>query len=112
MRQHRQLEHISALFGGLVVAVDYEKGQKLLDERDFSIHEAFFQDIFEIGRRHKIMNPGNDYIYMYASCNSSSFMCTVTMRTSWTTHLNSTKFHHLECLLMLNERMILLIVSL
>ncbi|KAG5187157.1 hypothetical protein JKP88DRAFT_271820 [Tribonema minus] len=56
-RKHKQMEHISALLGGLVVAVDYDSGQELLEEKDFTAHDAFFQDVFEIGRRHKIMNP-------------------------------------------------------
>jgi len=42
---------------GLVVACDYTMGRDVLDERNFSQHEPFFQTVFEIARRYKVMNP-------------------------------------------------------
>jgi hypothetical protein len=36
---------------------DYRGGQELVKDRNFKKNEAFFQRIFEIGRRYKIMNP-------------------------------------------------------
>lgn len=36
---------------------DYRKGQDLVKNRNFKQNEKFFQDIFEVGRRYKIMNP-------------------------------------------------------
>jgi hypothetical protein len=42
---------------GLVVAADYKQGQELFSDRDFQANSEFYQDIFELGRRHKIMNP-------------------------------------------------------
>lgn len=42
---------------GLVVAQDYKRGQQLVADRDFDQNADFFQDVFEIGRRYKIMNP-------------------------------------------------------
>jgi len=48
---------ISALLTGLLVAADYKHGQILLDQKDFNEYSSFFQEIFEIGRRHKVMNP-------------------------------------------------------
>lgn len=36
---------------------DYRKGQELVKNRDFKANEKFFQDVFEVGRRYKIMNP-------------------------------------------------------
>ncbi|CAN0545046.1 unnamed protein product, partial [Ectocarpus sp. 8 AP-2014] len=42
---------------GLVLAVDYQKGMTMIEERGYSEHEGFFQDVLEIARRHKIMNP-------------------------------------------------------
>ena len=30
---------------------------KLLEERDFPVHEELYQKIFELGRRYKILNP-------------------------------------------------------
>lgn len=48
---------ITRFLGGLVLAVDYQKGMTMIDERGYSEHENFFQDVLEIARRHKIMNP-------------------------------------------------------
>lgn len=42
---------------GLVVASDYSIGQQLVKDHDFKHNSKFFQAMFEIGRRHKIMNP-------------------------------------------------------
>lgn len=56
MRQ--QIRDICSILCGLVVAMDYRKGQKLITDRDFKANADFFQDVFEVGRRYKIMNPG------------------------------------------------------
>ncbi|GMH41918.1 hypothetical protein BSKO_09837 [Bryopsis sp. KO-2023] len=56
-RIQTQIKRICAILSGLVVAQDYRKGQQLVQSRSFGDNEAFFQDIFEIGRRYKIMNP-------------------------------------------------------
>jgi hypothetical protein len=45
------------MLSGLVVASSYSDGQDLLKHKDFATLAPFFQRIFEIGRRHKIMNP-------------------------------------------------------
>jgi hypothetical protein len=42
---------------GLVTAADYSAGKELVVDRDFQANADFFQNIFELGRRHKIMNP-------------------------------------------------------
>ncbi|RUP48962.1 hypothetical protein BC936DRAFT_143561 [Jimgerdemannia flammicorona] len=52
-----QIRDLCAILSGLVVACDYKLGQELFAERQFAENEAFFQTVFEIGRRHKIMNP-------------------------------------------------------
>jgi len=44
-------------FSGLLIAFNYKTGQTLLQDRSFKKHEKFFQEVFEIGRRYKIMNP-------------------------------------------------------
>lgn len=36
---------------------DYRKGQELVKNRNFKQNEEFFQNVFEVGRRYKIMNP-------------------------------------------------------
>lgn len=33
------------------------EGQELFADRDFESNSEFYQEIFELGRRHKIMNP-------------------------------------------------------
>ena len=57
-RMAAQLKDICAILSGLVIANDYSKGQQLLKDKEFSDFSEYFQNVFEIGRRHKIMNPG------------------------------------------------------
>ncbi|KAF9379235.1 hypothetical protein CPC16_010857 [Podila verticillata] len=52
-----QIKDLCAIISGLVVANDYRRGQELFADKSFEDNEEFFQIIFEIGRRHKIMNP-------------------------------------------------------
>jgi hypothetical protein len=52
-----QIKELCAILTGTVLACDYKRGQELFVDRDFEENEDFFQTIFEIGRRHKIMNP-------------------------------------------------------
>ncbi|CAO3687021.1 unnamed protein product [Rhizopus microsporus] len=52
-----QIKELCAILTGIVLACDYKRGQELFADRSFEENEEFFQTIFEIGRRHKIMNP-------------------------------------------------------
>ncbi|CAL1700387.1 unnamed protein product [Somion occarium] len=52
-----QIRELCAIMSGLVLAADYKQGQELFTDREFKENEDFFQKIFELGRRHKIMNP-------------------------------------------------------
>ncbi|KXN92353.1 UPF0652 protein [Leucoagaricus sp. SymC.cos] len=52
-----QIRELCAIMSGLVLAADYKQGQELFQDRDFESNSAFYQQIFELGRRHKIMNP-------------------------------------------------------
>ncbi|CAO3607795.1 unnamed protein product [Cunninghamella echinulata] len=52
-----QIKELCAILTGLVLACDYKRGQELFADRSYEENEDFFQTIFEIGRRHKIMNP-------------------------------------------------------
>ncbi|KAJ3045471.1 hypothetical protein HK097_001184, partial [Rhizophlyctis rosea] len=52
-----QIRELCSIMSGLVLAADYKVGQDLFQDRDFEHNAAFFQQIFELGRRHKIMNP-------------------------------------------------------
>ncbi|KAL6752973.1 hypothetical protein V8C86DRAFT_1813438 [Haematococcus lacustris] len=56
-RIHTQIKDICAILSGLVVAQDYRKGQELVRDREFAANADFFQAVFEVGRRYKIMNP-------------------------------------------------------
>jgi Protein of unknown function (DUF2009)/ANCHR-like B-box zinc-binding domain len=56
-RTRAQLQDICAMMSGLVVAANYDLGQRLLAERNFKDNAEFFRNVLEIGRRHKIMNP-------------------------------------------------------
>jgi hypothetical protein len=44
-------------YSGLAVAADYEAGQKMIRDRSFEENAEYFATVFEIGRRHKILNP-------------------------------------------------------
>ncbi|KAI8369389.1 uncharacterized protein BYT42DRAFT_584225 [Radiomyces spectabilis] len=52
-----QIKELCAVLTGLVLACDYKRGQELFADRTYDENDEFFQTIFEIGRRHKIMNP-------------------------------------------------------
>ncbi|KAH9899505.1 hypothetical protein C8Q73DRAFT_743433 [Cubamyces lactineus] len=52
-----QIRELCAILSGLVLSADYKQGQELFQDRDFQSNENFYQTIFELGRRHKIMNP-------------------------------------------------------
>jgi len=58
-RVFAQLTNISAILCGLATALDYENGQKLIDEKDFPQNQEILQKFFEIERRYKITNPGS-----------------------------------------------------
>lgn len=52
-----QIKELCAILTGIVLGCDYKRGQELFADRSYEDNEEFFQTIFEIGRRHKIMNP-------------------------------------------------------
>lgn len=52
-----QIRELCAIMSGLVLSADYKKGQELFVDRNFEANADFYQRIFEMGRRHKIMNP-------------------------------------------------------
>ena len=56
-RTHEQLKGVTAVLRGLVTACDYAAGQKLLADNEYGDYDNFFRQMFEIARRHKIMNP-------------------------------------------------------
>jgi hypothetical protein len=52
-----QIRELCAIMSGLMLAADYKQGQELFSDRDFQANDVFYQRIFELGRRHKIINP-------------------------------------------------------
>jgi Protein of unknown function (DUF2009) len=52
-----QIRELCAIISGLLLSADYAEGQKLFADRDFESNAQFFARMFELGRRHKIMNP-------------------------------------------------------
>ncbi|PVF99965.1 hypothetical protein CPB86DRAFT_730240 [Serendipita vermifera] len=52
-----QIREVCSIISGLLVAADYKGGQELFETRDFAANAEFYQRVFELGRRHKIMNP-------------------------------------------------------
>ncbi|KAI8365630.1 hypothetical protein EDC96DRAFT_509335 [Choanephora cucurbitarum] len=52
-----QIKELCAILTGIVLGCDYKRGQELFADRSYEDNEEFFQTIFEIGRRYKIMNP-------------------------------------------------------
>jgi len=52
-----QIRELCAIMSGLLLSADYKRGQELFTDRDFQANADFYQTVFELGRRHKIMNP-------------------------------------------------------
>lgn len=44
---------------GIAVAAEYKIGQELIQNKNFKEYNDFYEKVLELGRRHKIMNPGN-----------------------------------------------------
>ena len=53
----RELKEVFSLLLGLYTATNLRKGKQLVSDRNFQDNQEFFQNVFEIGRRFKIMNP-------------------------------------------------------
>lgn len=56
-RDHARLQNICGFLSGLIAADDYDVGKLVIDDRNFSEHEASIKSKLEISRRYKIMNP-------------------------------------------------------
>jgi hypothetical protein len=52
-----QIRELCSILSGLVLSADYKQGQELFANRDFEQNSGFYQQVFELGRRYKIMNP-------------------------------------------------------
>ncbi len=56
-RIHQQVKGVMSVLRGLVTASHYKAGQELAKEENYTPHRDFFRKVFEVARRHKIMNP-------------------------------------------------------
>jgi hypothetical protein len=71
-----QIRELCAIMSGLLLSADYKMGQELFSDRDFHANAKFYQSVFELGRRHKIMNPDKmrtiygKLIYLLQVCKS------------------------------------------
>lgn len=52
-----QLKEMCSVLAGLVVASNLKVGQRLIEDKNFEDNADWYKNIFEIGRRYKIMNP-------------------------------------------------------
>ncbi|CEP10523.1 hypothetical protein [Parasitella parasitica] len=52
-----QIRDLCAIISGLLVSGDYKTGAQLFAKNNVRENAEIFQRIFEVGRRHKIMNP-------------------------------------------------------
>ncbi|CAO3640758.1 unnamed protein product [Cunninghamella blakesleeana] len=52
-----QIEDICNIISGLLVSGDYKLGSHLFAQQSIKENGKFFQRVFEVGRRYKIMNP-------------------------------------------------------
>lgn len=53
----QQLKEICAILCGVTASTDFKAGQQMVVNREFAGSAEFFQGVFEIARRYKIMNP-------------------------------------------------------
>lgn len=72
-----ELNEIFSVLSGMMIANDFRKGRRLVQDRKFEENEEFFRQVFEIGRRYKIMNPGEWLWHWIRSTAASSniWMC-------------------------------------
>ncbi|KAI9259891.1 hypothetical protein BY458DRAFT_516961 [Sporodiniella umbellata] len=52
-----QIRDLCAIISGLFIAGNYKQGADCFSKNNLRDNEVLFQRIFEVGRRHKIMNP-------------------------------------------------------
>eukprot|EP00049_Salpingoeca_infusionum_P018660 m.358220 g.358220 ORF g.358220 m.358220 type:complete len:697 (+) comp18075_c0_seq1:560-2650(+) len=56
-RDRVRYSQLCSVLTGLALGTNYEIGEKLTVSKDFAKYEPFYHQMFEICRRHKIMNP-------------------------------------------------------
>ncbi|CDR96828.1 UPF0652 protein [Babesia bigemina] len=53
----KEIKEVCAILSGLAIAHNYDDGQRLVRDREYAANAEFFRNVFEIGRRYKILNP-------------------------------------------------------
>eukprot|EP01091_Cochliopodium_minus_P017413 TRINITY_DN6814_c0_g1_i1.p1 TRINITY_DN6814_c0_g1~~TRINITY_DN6814_c0_g1_i1.p1 ORF type:complete len:608 (-),score=198.84 TRINITY_DN6814_c0_g1_i1:66-1844(-) len=56
-RTYAQILEICSVLSGIAICVDYKMGQELVINRNLKENSTFYQNVFELGRRHKVLNP-------------------------------------------------------
>lgn len=56
-RMHAQLKEMCAILAGMLVAASYERGQRLIRNKDFAENAGFYRTVFELYRRYSTLNP-------------------------------------------------------
>ena len=56
-RVKEQLEELLSTISGLLVVASYKRGKTAVHNKNFVDNQKIFQAVFEVGRRHKILNP-------------------------------------------------------
>jgi hypothetical protein len=62
-RTYAQILEICSVLSGIAICVDYKMGQELVINRNLKDNSNFFQSVFELGRRHKVLNPGINFFF-------------------------------------------------
>eukprot|EP00960_Hanusia_phi_P062145 765063-Hanusia_phi.AAC.11 len=116
-RMVAMIREVCSILCGLLVSCDYKEGQRLIENKNYVDNAEFFQKIFEVGRRHKIMNPEKmrstygKLIYMLQDAESPEvsevlgFKCVSEIRTVFSF------LQHAGALDLLNDPLVLLATS-
>lgn len=56
-RMHAQLKEMCAILAGMLVSANYERGQRLIRNKDFAENAGFYRTVFELYRRYSTLNP-------------------------------------------------------
>ncbi|KAK2196552.1 Protein of unknown function DUF2009 [Babesia duncani] len=53
----KEIKEVCAILSGLAISRNYDEGRRLVTDRNYVANAQFFRNVFEIGRRYKILNP-------------------------------------------------------
>lgn len=67
-RMLSELRETFSTLSGMLCATDFRQGKRLVHDQKFEDNDDFFRQVFEIGRRYKIMNPGMQALCSLSCC--------------------------------------------